>query len=152
MPEIGFYHLTRSGPDQALPKLLERTLALNERALVLCTGIERVDALDTALWLCQNPVWLPHGTARTGDADLQPIWITAAAQDAATPPNGARFLFLIDGAEVPELAHFNRVFDLFDGGDEGALGAARRRWAAAKAAGHALSYWKQGAAGWERGP
>ncbi|MGH7082784.1 MAG: DNA polymerase III subunit chi, partial [Acetobacteraceae bacterium] len=34
MPEIGFYHLTRSGPDQALPKLLERTLALDERALV----------------------------------------------------------------------------------------------------------------------
>jgi DNA polymerase III subunit chi len=40
--------------------------------------------------------------------------------------------------------------DLFDGNDEAALAAARRRWAAAKAAGHALSYWQQGARGWEK--
>ena len=27
MAEVGFYHLTRTGPDAALPKLLGRTLA-----------------------------------------------------------------------------------------------------------------------------
>ena len=36
LAEIGFYHLTRTGPDEALPRLLGRTLAAGERALVLC--------------------------------------------------------------------------------------------------------------------
>ena len=65
-------------------------------------------------------------------------------------PNGARFLFLLDGAESARLDLFDRVLDLFDGNDEAALAAARRRWGAAKAAGHALSYWQQGPRGWEK--
>ena len=52
MAEIGFYHLLRTGPDQALPQLLGRTLSLGERAVVVCGSEERVAALDTALWLC----------------------------------------------------------------------------------------------------
>jgi DNA polymerase-3 subunit chi len=80
---------------------------------------------------------------------MQPIWLTT--EDAAPPaPNGARFLFLVDGAASAHLDAFERVLDLFDGTDEGAVAAARRRWAAAKAAGHALSYWQQGARGWEK--
>lgn len=150
MSEIGFYHLIRTGPDRALPKLLGRTLAAGERALVLCAGPERAEAIDTALWLCPDPVWLPHGTARMGEADLQPIWITAAMGDSADPPNGAHFLFLIDGASCPDLSRFTRVFDLFDGADASAVTAARERWAVAKEAGHTLTYWQQGALGWER--
>jgi DNA polymerase-3 subunit chi len=146
MSEIGFYHLTRTGADQALPQLLGRTLAARQRALVLCRGEERVAALDAALWQCVEPAWLPHGTAADGDADLQPVWLTT--EDAAA--NGARFLFLIDGAESARLGEFDRVFDLFDGNDEAAVVAARERWVAAKAAGHALTYWQQGARGWEK--
>ena len=52
---IGFYHLTRTGPDQALPQLLGRTLAAGQRALVLCRGEERVAALDAVLWQCAEP-------------------------------------------------------------------------------------------------
>ena len=68
--------------------------------------------------------------------------------DAA--PNGARFLFLIDGASSARLGEFDRVFDLFDGNDEAAVVAARGRWTAAKAAGYTLTYWQQGARGWEK--
>jgi DNA polymerase-3 subunit chi len=144
--DIGFYHLTRTGPDQALPQLLGRTLAAGQRALVLCVSEERVAALDAALWQCADPDWLPHGTAADGDADLQPIWLTT--DDAS--PNGARFLFLIDGAQSGRLDAFDRVFDLFDGNDETAVAAARERWIAAKAARHSLTYWKQGPRGWEK--
>ncbi len=146
MAEIGFYHLTRGGADLVLPRLLGRTLAAGERAAVMVASPERVAALDTALWLCADPDWLPHGTPAAGNADLQPIWI--ATDDAA--PNGARFLFLLDGTETQRLEHFGRVFDLFDGRDEAAVAAARRRWVAAKAGGHALSYWQQTPDGWER--
>ena len=146
MAEIGFYHLTRSGPEQALPRLLGRTLAAGQRAAVVCATEERVAALDVALWLSQDPDWLPHGTRASGHAELQPIWL--ATDDAA--PNGARFLFLLDGCGSERLAAFDRVFDLFDGRDEEAVIAARVRWAAAKAAGHGLSYWQQTGQGWER--
>ena len=146
MTEIGFYHLTRTELEQALPRLLERTLAASERALVLCRDQPRVAALDEALWKCKEPVWLPHGTVADGDADLQPIWL--AADDAA--PNGARFLFLVDGASSSRLDAFTRVFDLFDGRDEAAVAAARERWRAAKAAGHVPTYWQQGPRGWEK--
>jgi DNA polymerase-3 subunit chi len=144
--EIGFYHLTRTPLEKALPKLLGRVLASNGRAVVLCGSAERLRALDAALWLSGDPDWLPHGTPERGDADLQPIWLTTADE----APNGARFLFLVDGAESARLADYDRVLDLFDGNDESAVAAARARWSAAKAAGHALTYWQQGAAGWER--
>jgi DNA polymerase-3 subunit chi len=150
MAEIGFYHLTRTGPDQALPQLLGRTLASGQRALLICGSEERVAALDAALWLCPDPDWLPHGTEKTGHADLQPIWITARDIPESGAPNGARFLFLIDGAGTARLDLFSRVFDLFDGGNEEAVAAARRRWSTAKAGGHALTYWQQGPRGWEK--
>ncbi|MCW3473157.1 DNA polymerase III subunit chi [Limobrevibacterium gyesilva] len=146
MTEIGFYHLTRTGPDQALPQLLGRTLAAGQRAVVLCGSDERVAALDASLWLGADPDWLPHGTAAMGDAPLQPIWLTT--RDEA--PNGARFLFLVDGATSARLDAFDRVFDLFDGRDESAVAAARLRWKAAKEAGHTLAYWQQTPRGWEK--
>ena len=146
MADIGFYHLLRTGPDQALPTLLGRTLKAGQRAAVRCGSPERVAALDTALWLTPDPDWLPHGTPASGNADLQPIWITT--EDEA--PNGARFLFLIDGTDTARLSDYDRVFDLFDGNDDAAVEAARRRWKSAKSAGHALTYWQQTGRGWEK--
>jgi DNA polymerase-3 subunit chi len=145
MADIGFYHLTRTGPDQALPALLGRTLAAGKRAVIRCAA-EHVAGLDSALWTCPEPEWLPHGSEITGHAADQPIWITSA--DAA--PNGGTFLFLLDGFSSDALASFERVFDLFDGGDEAAVAAARVRWKQAKAAGHTLAYWQQGGRGWEK--
>ncbi len=146
MTEVGFYHLTRTGPEAALPALLGRTLAARARAVVRVASPERVAALDAALWASTDPDWLPHGTARTGHAALQPIWIT----DVEECPNGAGFLFLLDGTEPADLGAWVRVFDLFDGEDSAAVASARLRWAAAKAAGHALTYWQQNERGWTR--
>src|SRR3712207_1308235 len=111
MAEIGFYHLTRTRLDEALPKLLGRVLAAGGRAVVLCAEEERLRALDTALWMSEDPEWLPHGTRGTGHAEMQPIWLTT---EDAPAPNGARFLFLVDGAESTRTADYDRVLDLFD--------------------------------------
>ena len=150
MAEYGFYHLTRTPLAQALPRLLGRVLAGGGRAMVLCGSIERVDALDAALWTATDPDWLPHGTPRGGHPALQPIWLTTEDAGPEGAPNAARFLFLLDGATSGRLDAFDRVLDLFDGGEEDAVVAARGRWKAAKAAGHSLAYWQQGARGWEK--
>ena len=142
MAQVGFYHLTRSTPDAALPDLLGKTLAAGQRAVVRCGNQARVAALDAGLWSAD---WLPHGCARTGHAGLQPIWITGIDEC----PNDARFLFLLDGAEA-DPAPWDRVFDLFDGAEEAQVAAALRRYARARAAGHELTYWRQTARGWEK--
>jgi DNA polymerase-3 subunit chi len=143
MTEIGFYHLTRSTLAQALPQLLTRTLATGQRALVFGPG-SGLDALSAALWA--QPVWLPHGTVADGDPDLQPIWLSTDPE----PLNGARFLFMVEGAETDRLADFARVFDLFDGNSSEAVAAARIRWKTAKEAGHTLAYWQQTDSSWQK--
>jgi DNA polymerase-3 subunit chi len=145
--EIGFYHLTKTALPEALARLLDRTLQSGQRALVLCPDAARLKALDTALWACAEPVWLPHGTAADGDADLQPVWLSTEPE----PANGARFLFLVDGADTERSGEFDRVFDLFDGNEPEKVVAARLRWSAAKVGGHVMTYWKQGPRGWEKG-
>lgn len=144
MAEIGFYHLTRSTVTQALPRLLVRTLAARQRALVLAASVAELDDLSTALWA--QPDWLPHGAHADGDPDLQPIWLSTEPE----PVNGARYLFLTQGAGMDKLTHFDRVFDLFDGKLARSVEAARMRWTSAKEKGHAVSYWQQTETGWQR--
>jgi DNA polymerase-3 subunit chi len=143
MAEIGFYHLTRADYGLALPALLARTLALGERAVVVCAEPAQVTQLDAALWTCPNPDWLPHGTAATPHPEWQPVFLT----DKDENPAGAGFLFLVGGARA-ELGPYKRVFDLFDGKSDEEVAAARDRWRAAKAGGHTLAYWKQEETGW----
>jgi DNA polymerase-3 subunit chi len=150
MADYGFYHLTRTPLEQALPKLLGRVLGAGGRAMVLLATRERLEALDAALWTAGDPDWLPHGTPATGHAELQPIWLTTEDAGEAGAPNGARFLVLLEGTSSARLDRFDRVLDLFDGADEAAVAAARQRWKAAKAEGHALTYWQQGPRGWEK--
>ena len=114
---------------------------------MLCPDKQRLQVLDTALWACPEPAWLPHGTEADGDPDLQPVWLSTEPK----PTNGARFLFLVDGAMTDRSSDFERVFDLFDGNDPEKVTAARERWRQAKEGGHGLTYWKQGPRGWEKG-
>lgn len=150
MTEIGFYHLLRTPLEAALPQLLEKTLERGERAVVKAGSEERVKQLDDALWRWgpsnRNAGFLPHGTAADGNAEMQPVWLTAAEEN----PNGAAFLFLTDGADSGALGDYARCFALFDGRDEAAVAHARTQWKAWKDAGHSLTYWQQGERGWEK--
>jgi DNA polymerase III subunit chi len=145
--EIRFYHLQRTRLEAALPKMLERCLERGERAVVMLGSPERVEAVAAQLWTYSERGFLPHGTAEDGFAARQPVWLTAKDEN----PNGAQLLFLADGAESAAIADYKLCVELFDGADEQAVAAARRRWAAYKAAGHALSYFQQNDAGaWEQ--
>jgi DNA polymerase III subunit chi len=147
MTEVLFYHLTRQPLDKVLPGLLEKTLESGWRAVVQAGSGERVDALDALLWTYADDSFLPHGTARDGMADQQPVFLTIKDEN----PNGATVRFLVDGAEAPDLADYTRAVYIFDGRDEAALAQARAEWKRIKGAGHAVTYWQQNDNGrWEK--
>jgi DNA polymerase-3 subunit chi len=144
MAEIRFYHLTRKALEQVLPELLEKTVERGMKAVVMAGSTERVEALTQHLWTYNANNFLPHGSARDGYPELQPIWLTESDER----PNAADILFLTDGAESQRLMEYSRVCEIFDGTDDQALAAARKHWATYKASGHELSYWQQGDRGW----
>ncbi len=143
MTRIGFYHLQRWPLEQALPKLLEKAMSAGHRSVVLASSAERVAALDAHLWTYDPASWLPHGTARDGEAERQPVWLTAVEEN----PNGADVLVLVDGATPRDVAGYARCLDLFDGNDDAALAAARERWRRWKDEGHDLVYYQQSEGG-----
>lgn len=148
MSEIGFYHLTTSPLERALPRLLEKILENRKRGVILCASQERLDFLNGALWTLGKASFIPHGSSKEGFADDQPIWLTTQDEN----PNGAQFLILTDGSESPSLSTYERCLDLFDGNDEEAVSCARARWKTYKDQGHAVTYWKQTETGsWEKG-
>jgi len=144
--EIGFYHLVSSPLERALPRLLDQAVRRGYRIVLRAASPERVEYLNALLWTYDDASFLPHGSARDGNPASQPIWLT----DRAENPNSANMLIVVDGIEAEDLAAFERCADMFDGNDDSAVAAARQRWRAAKAAGHALAYHQQTAAGWER--
>jgi len=144
MTEIRFYHLTRKTLEQVLPELLEKTVQRGARAVVMAGSAERAESLTQHLWTYNPNSFLPHGNAKDGNAELQPIWLTE--QDER--PNEARFLFLTDGATSTKLGAYERVCDIFDGSDAQALASARGRWGAYKKDGYTVSYWQQTDKGW----
>jgi DNA polymerase-3 subunit chi len=146
--EVRFYHLQRARLEEILPVILERCHQRGERVLVLAGSSERVEALAALLWTYRPESFLPHGTARDGEAAHQPIFLAPAADDSAGTngegaPNGAQVLILSDGARHNRIDHFKLVCELFDGHDEAAVAAARAQWRTCKEAGHAVVYFQQ---------
>jgi DNA polymerase III subunit chi len=147
MTEIRFYHLQRSTLEAALPPMLEKTLQRGQRAVVMAGSPERIEALTSYLWTYSDRGFLPHGSARDGFADRQPVWLTEKDEN----PNAAQVLFLIDGAASSRVGEFELCVELLDGNNEHAVATGRERWRAYKDAGHKLTYWQQNAAGrWEQ--
>lgn len=144
--EVWFYHLERTALDQALPDLLEKTLAKGWRAVVRATTAERLARLDSLLWTYRDESFLAHGLADEPEASRQPILLTTADDNL----NRADALFLVDGAEEQRFVVYRRCIDLFDGRDEAAVAGARQRWKLARTLGLPVTYWKQGERGWEK--
>lgn len=147
MTEVRFYHLTRTPLEAALPTLLEKTLAREGRAVVMATSEERVEFLADHLWRYQEKGFLPHGSKKDGYPEDQPIWLTVEDEN----PNGAGYLFLLEGALSEKIESFELVAFLFGEADEQAVASAREQWRRLKDAGLWLTYWQQDARGaWQK--
>ena len=148
MPELRFYHLLDSPLERALPRMLEVTLQRGGRAVVRGGHAERLRFLDSHLWTYKDDGFLPHGIDVDPDTEHQPILLTSGSEI----PNGARTLFLIDGAEpdFDVIADLDLTAILFDGHDPSAVEAARGHWRKTVATGLTAVYWAQENGRWTR--
>lgn len=136
--EVFFYHLERSGVEEALPELLEKTLERGKRALVTCADPALLDRLDERLWTWRPESFLAHGRAGQADAARQPILLA----EAAANENGAQFLFALD-EPAADLSRYERCVILFSSDDEAAVARSRVLWKTYKAGGAAVTYHQQ---------
>jgi DNA polymerase III subunit chi len=151
MTEIRFFHLERRTPEQALPELVQDAFAQRRKIIVEAPDDDALNRMDERLWTFADESFLPHAIANDGESFRQPILLTKASDNR----NGADVRFLLGGAkagaslEVSPIAA--QIVILFNGSDEQEIAAARAQWVELKAAGRAISYWRQDAEGvWEK--
>lgn len=139
MTEVLFYHLTESKLEDALPALLEKSVERGWRVALQTVSEERRDFLDQHLWTFREDSFLPHGTDVSDFTEQQPVLLTVSDDNR----NGATVRFIVDGADPPDLAPYERVVFMFDGFDTEQLEGARAQWKKLKGGGHQLTYWQQ---------
>ncbi|MFS8144553.1 DNA polymerase III subunit chi [Rhizobium sp. BR 249] len=147
MTDVLFYHLTESKLEDALPPLIDKSVERGWRVAVQMKEIARRDTLDAHLWTYREDSFLPHGTDEADFAEDQPVLLTVSAEN----PNAATVRFIIDGAEPPPAADYERIVFMFDGYDQEQVEGARAQWKKLKGEGHNLTYWQQTPEGrWEK--
>ena len=146
-PEWWFYHLQRTSLEQAVGPLLEKCLERGWRVLAISDDASRRAALDEALWTYDDQSFLPHGQAEADGLDpgVQPILISGKPENH----NQAAVALLMDGADLPIEAAFERCMVMFDDGDAATRQKAREQFKAAKDAGLSARYFQQSGRGWK---
>lgn len=146
MPNIQFYHLTKTPLESALPRLLEKAYAAEHRILVKVANVQTMEILDKALWTYASLAFLPHASDAHPKPETQPILLTTTLDNK----NAANVLCITDDTQVPADATYDKIIDMFNGQDTEALKAARLRFKHYKDAGADLSYFQQTDSGWEK--
>jgi DNA polymerase-3 subunit chi len=144
MTEIWFYELQSQPLEKVLPNLIEKSLERGWRVTLQAKSEERIEALDSWLWIFSDESFLAHGRAADGEPNLQPIYLTTGVEN----PNGAALRLVVEGAEfAPALtapgANYSRVVILFDGCDADERARAQVQWNEMKQQGFAAAYWQQ---------
>lgn len=137
--DISFYHLTLQPLSIALPKLLNKVLEANMKAVIKVPTKIHMDDIDQILWTYDTESFLPHDTEKSKHKEYQPVYITTGEDN----PNNADVLVLTDGATKESFDGYQRVLEMFDGNNATAVEQARARWTAYKNDGHELTYWQQ---------
>ena len=141
MSRIDFYHLQKGNLEETLPKLLEKAYATGKKILVKVGNENRVEFINTHLWTYEEQSFLPHGTKKDGNAQMQPIWLTSQEDN----PNKAEIIFLVDNAQIDmnTALSFERVLNIFDGNNQEALAWSREFWKEMKTKDAECFYWQQ---------
>ncbi len=148
MVQLDFYQIGQAGLEKVMLALLKKTLAANQKALVLCP-MPAASSIDTSLWTFDPESWIPHGLDDANGAEFCQVWLSS---DMAANPIKAEYLFLLHGSAPAQWAGFKRCFCLFDGKSDSQLQQARNQWKEWQELDDTtLSYYAQNAeGGWDK--
>ena len=147
MSEVRFYHLERQSQMQVLPLLLSKALERGHRIVVKMNNAGDVERMNDHLWMYDPGGFLPHGSAKNGAKELQPVFLT----DEDENPNDADVLILCSGAHSQMQGDFTLCCVMLNGNDPEEVSAARARWKAYKEDGFDVTYWQQNErGGWDK--
>ena len=140
-----FYHLTRRRLEDALPVLVERSLAQGWRVEVRGTRPDTLAQLDDHLWTYSEDSFVPHVRASSDGAASSPVVLSDQ------PLSGYDCILCINGAELSatEVTTSKRACVIFDGHDDAALTHARGQWKSLTGAGCSAQYWSEESGKWE---
>ena len=146
MANIRFYHLQNQNIEQALPALVTKALAQGYRIVIKTADEKAAEFLNEYLWTYNAESFLPHGTAKDGFEQRQPVFLTSTNDNPANAE-----VLIVAGGETPEdLSAYTLACEMLDGKNDSAIADARTRWKAYKQAGHNITYWQQTPqGGWE---
>ena len=136
--DFWFYHLEASTLEGVVPGLLEKTLQKGWRALVKLPET-KLAQMDDHLWTFREDAFLPHGRDDEPQAELQPILLSATRESA----EGFDAVFLIDGADIADMASAERVMVMINGRSQDDIKRERNRWKTLKGEGANLAYYQQ---------
>lgn len=147
MPQVNFYHLTKTPLEKAMPRLLERAYESTKHTLVLAHDEEQASVFNQLLWTYSTLTFIPHGTKDDRFPEKQPIYITPDEDNR----NRSEIIFFHGATSPQSLDGFSRALYMFDGNDEHQISFARDLWKRYKQSGYEISYWKQNEqGGWEQ--
>jgi DNA polymerase-3 subunit chi len=138
--EVSFYHLSKYPVIKALPKLLEKIYQSNQRCLILCNNEQEMADLNEVLWTYSSRAFLPHGSIKDGNLELQPILLSTNTDNL----NSAQIIIVLSGEVPTNLNEFTRCLDLFyTSGNDETIAQARKRYKLYNEQGYKLTYWTQ---------
>lgn len=109
--EINFYHFTSVPLLKAVPSLLKKVYDTKKHILVLCRSEEELEEFDKYLWSFSTKTFLPHGTAKDGQPEEQPIFLsTQIVKD-----NSPRVLLSFIDVKEEDIQNFESVVLVFFG-------------------------------------
>jgi DNA polymerase III subunit chi len=142
-----FYHLTRSTEEDLIRMLITRAMGQGWRVMLRGTDDAALRRIDTRLWTEGEGSFLPHGMEGGPHDGDQPLLIGKGAA-----ANGAHGVILTGGAvaDAAEAKTLQRLWVLFDGGDEAAVSGARALWRQLTEAGVDAEYWSEDSGKWAK--
>jgi DNA polymerase III subunit chi len=146
--QISFYHLSKTNLEEALPKLLEKVLETDGKAIVLCNDEGNVKLIDGLLWSVGGKRFIPHATANDNDIEHNHVFVTAVEEN----PINANFLVKLKFDDSEYYKDFQRTLLIFNGSADSEINYARGLWKKLKSdSSYELKYFLQNDKGmWEQ--
>ena len=143
MPQVSFYHTSKTPLERVLCKLLAKAYNANSKALVVAPDKEFATELNKILWTFSRREFIPHGIDGEDDPAICPIFIS----DSNENKNKAEIIIHVNNIKQ-ETSKFSRVIYIFDHDD--AAKAAQNMYQELKNTAPKTQYHKQNLKGdWE---